>query len=257
MEAQQRPDQPHPRAVEHGAGESRRCARRQELPSCRRRAIPGRRSARCLARLSARTSSPLPSSTGCGTSSSTARWSGRSRPPPAAGGAQAPRRRTTGRGGEMGGAGRRRCSVQVRAPERLREHDRASRLNALGIEAARRGRGSALLIASPSAWLEAIASADPERGGKLLLFAREFVEERHWLQAYQIGQPRMIPTAGGRLATPDRAMLTPPAGTPAGSRPSRPRSRPTRCSGPSSPARCAFANSMMSGGMACSANAKR
>ena len=94
--------------------------------------------------------------------------------------------------------------------------NRASRLNSLGIEAARRGRGSALLIASPAAWLEAIASADPERGGKFLRFVRELVEERHWLQAYQIGQPRMIPTAGARLAAPDRAMLTPPAGTPAG-----------------------------------------
>ena len=94
--------------------------------------------------------------------------------------------------------------------------NRASRLNALAVEAEKRGRATVLEIPPPYAWLEAIASPDPAQGRKVLLFARELVEERHWLDAYRIGQPRIIPTADGGLAAPNRAMLMPLAGTPAG-----------------------------------------
>ena len=94
--------------------------------------------------------------------------------------------------------------------------NRASRLNVLAIEAARRRRATVLETPAPSAWLEAITSPDPSQGRKVLLFARELVENRNWLNAYGIGQPRIIPTADGGLAAPNRVMLTPPAGTPAG-----------------------------------------
>ena len=94
--------------------------------------------------------------------------------------------------------------------------NRVSRLNALATEATKRGHATALASSSPCTWLEAITSPHPEHGRKVLLFARELIEERHWLLAYLVGQPRIIPTARGGLAAPNRAMLTTPAGTPAG-----------------------------------------
>ncbi len=101
-------------------------------------------------------------------------------------------------------------------PSAYSNSNRHSRLNALAVEASKRGITTALETSTSSAWLEAIASPDAKQGTEVLLFARELVDDRHWLQIHLIIHARIIPTAGGGLIDPSHAILTTPAGTPAG-----------------------------------------
>lgn len=94
---------------------------------------------------------------------------------------------------------------------------RASLLNTFAAEVAKKATGglTPLVAASKQEWLEAIASADAERGRRLLSFVGDLVARRI-LHSYEIKSAAIIPVTGGRLAAANKAIIGPEDSTPAG-----------------------------------------
>ncbi|ESY08869.1 DEAD/DEAH box helicase family protein [Mesorhizobium sp. C386A] len=94
---------------------------------------------------------------------------------------------------------------------------RASLLNTFAAEVAKKATGglNPLAAASKQKWLEALASADVERGRRLLSFVGDLVA-RLPLHSYEIRSAAIIPATGGRLVAANKAIICPADSAPAG-----------------------------------------
>lgn len=97
--------------------------------------------------------------------------------------------------------------------------NRAARLDALAREAGERkprAAGPALRKLSEVEWLESVAVTNVPTAIPFLLFVDEIVSVRGLVPPHLAKLARIVPTLGGALVTPDRAILAPPACVPSG-----------------------------------------